>query len=767
MNIFDKTQKRVKPEKGEKNMKNIGLMPYPDEPTENGEVPEWVLAIRPNYERIRKMYLVICLITAVTVLAMEIIMYVVFLKTRPQDFMTSLEVYVFRYIILPSVLNFTFLGIAVLFHKLYKRKDVLQNIIPCLAMVLICTTSAAAHSIYSVTMALFLLPIFMASLYGDKRFNRITSCSSAVGLGIAVVFRFFSEYRVIDNEIVPETIAAYAILIAASLVASVLTTLLNAQKGKLFKATKDAQAARRDAQAANVAKSEFLANMSHEIRTPLNAVIGMTEMITRKTTEEEIRGYAGDIHRASNALLAIINDILDLSKIESGKIDIVESNYELGSLINDSYNMVAVRWREKGLTATVNCDPNLPRILYGDEYHLRQILVNLLSNAVKYTNEGNVELKVAGEENGDVLRLDAHVKDTGIGILEKDIPHLFDKFNRLDLIHTRKVEGSGLGLCITKQLVDLMNGTISVESTYGVGSTFTVRIPQKIVDRTPIGDIHTTYLDMHGDFEQYHQTFEAPDVHILVVDDVSINLHVIRRLLESTKINVDVAGSGKECLKKVCENKYDLILMDHMMPEMDGVETLKEMNLLKDSLNADVPVIMLTANAMLGARESYIDAGFVDYLSKPVRGARLENTILKYLPSEKVILLNGAEDDTQQSVSLNELRDMLPEIDLKAGISYCANDETFYRSMIVEFIQGERDKKLQALYEEKNWKNYQIEAHSLKSASKMIGLSTLAEESFGLERAAKEGDVDYIMNNHQNVLNHYSNVAETLSKIKN
>lgn len=746
--------------------KRKGMLSFPEEFKENGKTPYWVDDMRPNYERIRKIYMLICLISAISVLAMEVIMYVVFLNTRPEDFKTSLSVYVGRYIILPSALNFAIVGIAFLFNKLYKRNDVLQYYIPCLAMSLICSVTAAAHTIYSVTMAVFLLPIFMASLYGDQRFNQVTSLTCAIGLGIAVVFRHFSEYREIDNDIVPETIAAYAILLAASLIAWVLTMLLNAQKEKLFKATKDAQAARQQAQAANQAKSEFLANMSHEIRTPLNAVIGMTEMISRKTTEDEIRDYAGDIQQASNALLAIINDILDLTKIESGRIDIVEANYELGSLINDSYNMVAVRWREKGLTATVNCDPTLPRMLCGDEYHLRQILVNLLSNAVKYTNTGSVELRVTGEENGDILRLDVHIKDTGIGIRKEDIPHLFDKFNRLDLAHNRKVEGTGLGLTITKQLVDLMNGTISVESEYGVGSTFTVRIPQKIVDRTPIGDIHATYLDMHGDIEQYHQSFEAPDAHILVVDDVAINLHVICKLLEGTKINVDIADSGKECLQKVCKYKYDLILMDHMMPEMDGVETLQEMKRCKESLNVDVPVIMLTANAMLGAREGYINAGFVDYLSKPVRGARLEQTILKHLPSEKVVVSNGVNDNQQQTVSLNELKDMLPEIDLALGISYCANDESFYRSMIVEFVQGARDKKLQSLFDEKNWKNYQIEAHSLKSASKMIGLSKFAEECFGLERAAKEGDVEYIINNHQSVLDHYRNVAKTLSKIK-
>lgn len=762
---MEKTKENNKVKKNSGKHK-LSVMRLPEDVKEEGQVPQWAEEVKPNYVRIRKIYLIICLMATLGVLAMEVIMYVVFLNTRPQDFKTSLPVYVMRYIVLPSTLNFIIVGVAFAFHKLYKRRDVLQNCVPCLAMTLICVVTSAAHTIYPVTMTIYMLPIFMASLYGDNRFNKIITGTSAVGLGIAVVFRHFSEYREIDNDIVPETIAAYAILAAASLIAWVLTLLLNAQNERLLNSARDAQTARRQAQAANQAKSEFLANMSHEIRTPLNAVIGMTEMIGRKSTEEEVREYAGDIQQASNALLAIINDILDLSKIESGKIEILESNYELGSLINDSYNMVAARWREKGLTATVVCDPTLPRMLCGDEYHLRQVLVNLLSNAVKYTEEGGVELRVAGEENGDILRLDVCIKDTGIGIREEDLPRLFNKFNRLDLVHNRKVEGSGLGLSITKQLVDLMNGTITVESQYGVGSTFTVRVPQKIVDRTPIGDIHTTYLNVHGDIEQYHQSFEAPNARILVVDDVAINLHVICKLLEATKIVVDVADSGKECLQKVCQYKYDLILMDHMMPEMDGVQTLQEMNKCEESLNKDVPVIMLTANAMLGARESYIDAGFVDYLSKPVRGIRLEKTILNYLPKEKIVLTN-VEQNKKQNVSLNELKDLLPEIDLTSGISYCANDESFYRSMLLEFAQGERNQKLQSLFDGKDWKNYQIEAHSMKSASKMIGLSALSDECLGLERAAKEGDVDYIEKNHQSVVNHYCNVVKTLLKLEN
>ncbi len=525
-----------------------------------------------------------------------------------------------------------------------------------------------------------------------------------------------------------------------------------------------------EADRANRVKSDFLANMSHEIRTPLNAVVGMTEMILRESTQSQIKEYAVDIQQASNYLLSLINDILDISKIESGKLEIQESRYELGSLINDSYNMVATHCREKGLNITVSCDPKLPRLLYGDEYHMRQILVNLLTNAVKYTIEGGLELNVEGEENNDILRLEARVKDSGIGIRPEDIPRLFNKFDRFELHRNRRIEGTGLGLSITKQLVELMHGEITVESVYGVGTTFTVRVPQKIVDRTPIGNINTTYLDIHRDIEKYSQSFEAPESCILVVDDVPVNLQVVRKLLQATRIEVDTAVSGPECLKKICKRKYDLILMDHMMPEMDGIETMEAMQGLEDSLNKYVPVIMLTANAMQGAREDYLSQGFVDYLAKPIRGARLESIILKYLPGEKVHMLveqtNMPEQTDPKGISFDRLAEELPEMDTAAGVAYCAEDKDFYCSILEDFIESERGLKLEQAYQSEDWDAYKLEAHSLKSAAKMVGLLELSEECAGLEQALRGEDVAYVRANHGDVTEHYRRVVESLGKCR-
>jgi len=521
-----------------------------------------------------------------------------------------------------------------------------------------------------------------------------------------------------------------------------------------------------EATRANNVKTDFLANMSHEIRTPLNAVIGMTEMIIREAQKKEIQEYAVKIQQAGNHLLSIINDILDISKIESGKMEFQESKYELGSLINDSYNMVATRSREKGLTINVTCDPTLPRLLYGDEYHLRQILVNLLSNAVKYTDEGGVELLIDGEEDNNILRLEADIKDTGIGIKPENIPRLFNKFDRFGLDKNRHVEGTGLGLSITKQLVDLMHGEITVESVYGVGTVFTVRIPQKIADRTPIGDINATYLDIHRDIEQYKQSFEAPDACILVVDDIPVNLQVIRKLLQMTRIEVDTAASGAESLKKVCERRYDLILMDHMMPGMDGVETMEAMQKLEASLNRDVPAIMLTANAMQGAREEYLAMGFVDYLAKPVRGARLESVILKYLPKEKVHLYTDNTTQTAKAEGFCErLAEALPELDINTGISYCADDEEFFRSILKEFTESSRGSNLEQAYQSGDWNAYKIEVHSLKNDTKMVGLSELSEECIDLEQSVKQGDMEHIPEKHRKVIEHYRRAVEKLKQI--
>ena len=389
-----------------------------------------------------------------------------------------------------------------------------------------------------------------------------------------------------------------------------------------------------DLRRANQAKTEFLANMSHEIRTPINAIIGMNEMILRETEDKQVLEYANIAHSAASTLLVMVNEILDISKIEAGKLEIVNEEYDLASLIMDCYNMISEKVRQKDIVFKINSDETLPERLVGDIVRVRQVVINLLSNAVKYTDSGQVEFCISGQKTGEEeLELRITVRDTGIGMSDEDMESLFGKFERFDLKRNRNIEGTGLGLCITKDLVELMKGTIEVKSELGKGSEFTVCIPHRIAKAEKIGALSVENMTQ----KQENIKFTAEAAHILVVDDVDMNLKVFKNLIKRTKIITDTALGGKECLELVRKQKYDMIFMDHMMPEMDGIETFAAMKATEDCVNHDTPVIMLTANAISGMKEMYLGHGFADYLSKPIQSSLLEEMLLKYLPEEKVI----------------------------------------------------------------------------------------------------------------------------------
>jgi len=410
----------------------------------------------------------------------------------------------------------------------------------------------------------------------------------------------------------------------------------------------NAQLAEANAQleSASAAKSNFLANMSHEIRTPINAVLGMDEMILKECNDKQILEYANDIDSAGHQLLSLVNDILDFSKIESGKMELHPVEYELFSVMNDCYNMIIMRAKRKELEFTVENDPNIPAFLFGDEVRIRQIIMNLLTNAVKYTKDGSVKL-IFGFERIDKehINLVVSVKDTGIGISEDNQKYLFDSFKRIDEVRNRNIEGTGLGLPITKNFTEMMGGTIEVESALYEGSTFTVRIPQKVADMGMVGHF-SDRLNNRGEREadsgkskekEKREKFTAPHARLLVVDDVKMNLNVVRLLLKNTGIQMDLASSGEECLKYTLMKRYDVILMDHMMPIMDGIEALHRIREQADGLNMDTPVVALTANALVGAQEMYITEGFVSYISKPVKGVDLEECLVKLLPEDKIV----------------------------------------------------------------------------------------------------------------------------------
>ena len=393
------------------------------------------------------------------------------------------------------------------------------------------------------------------------------------------------------------------------------------------------QRARESAISANNAKSDFLANMSHEIRTPINAIVGMNDMILRESKDEKITEYAGYINDASNSLLSLINDILDFSKIEAGRLELIEDDYSLGRIIRTTCQMISAKNKAQNneVKMIVNVDPKLPGTLFGDENRIKQILINILSNAFKYTKEGTVTLSVSGSISDDEKTADLifKIKDTGIGIHKEDLDRIFASFERVDSRKNRNVVGTGLGLAITKRLVEKMNGSISVESEYGIGSTFTVTLPQKIKGLDPVGEWDKPEADLKNNTSQ--PDFKAPGMKVLVVDDTPLNLLVMEKLLLKSCIEVTKAKSGQEALDLAADNDYDLILMDHFMPEMDGIETLEKIR-QADGRNASTPVIALTANAVSGSKEMYLSKGFQDYLSKPVNRKALTEVIMKYVP---------------------------------------------------------------------------------------------------------------------------------------
>ncbi len=385
---------------------------------------------------------------------------------------------------------------------------------------------------------------------------------------------------------------------------------------------------------ANEAKSTFLANMSHEIRTPINAVMGMNEMILRESAEPATLEYAKNIQSASKTLLVIINDILDFSKIESGMMELVEEPYSLKTLLKDLWTECIARAKDKGLALTFNVPEDTPDDLFGDEVRVRQVILNILTNAIKYTMKGSVTLTVAYEKQAQgLVKLSFAVADTGIGIKQENIGRLFGKFDRVNEEQVHAIEGTGLGLSIVDKLVTLMNGTVTVESEYGKGSVFTVILQQKLNGEATVGSLKEQ-PEPRGEQVSAGPLFVAPNAKVLAVDDNKVNLAVIRGLLRKTKVQVTCVTSGRECLEAAAKERYDVILLDHMMPVMDGIETLEELNRMPDNRSRDAKVIVLTANAIAGVREMYLEKGFDDYLAKPIEGAALERLLVKYLPPE-------------------------------------------------------------------------------------------------------------------------------------
>lgn len=529
-----------------------------------------------------------------------------------------------------------------------------------------------------------------------------------------------------------------------------------------------------NAESANKAKSIFLANMSHEIRTPINGILGMDSMLLKECKDESLRDYALNIQSAGHTLLSLINDILDISKIESGKMEILPVTYSVFSVLNDSYNMVAIRARDKNLELNLDISPDIPSALFGDEVRIKQVINNLLSNAVKYTNEGSVTLSVYAEkvkdnpvegETSNQVELCIQVKDTGIGIRERDREKLFKNFVRLDEKRNRNIEGTGLGLNLTKQLLDMMGGSIEVESEYGQGSTFTVRLLQQVIDMSPLGDFGKWYKDQANALETSLDRFVAPNARILVADDMQMNLKVFAGLLKDTQIQIDTALNGAIALQLIQSKHYDVIFLDHMMPVMDGVEAFRRMKKLEENPNAQTPVVMLTANAVADAKFNYMEEGFSDYMAKPIREEVLLSTLRKFLPAHLVKLVGGEKRDppaAADSASAEKLTTLSDMLDTATGLAYCMNDQNFYNEMLDEYVNGDKTDELVEYFEKEDFEYYRITVHAVKSTSLTIGANKVSADAKALEMACKENDINYVKANHQAFIDEYAMLIRAL-----
>nr|MCR4923840.1 response regulator [Lachnospiraceae bacterium] len=535
---------------------------------------------------------------------------------------------------------------------------------------------------------------------------------------------------------------------------------------------KELQKQRDIADSANEAKSRFLASMSHEIRTPINAVLGFDEMILRESSEKTIRKYASDIMSAGKTLLSLINDILDLSKVEEGKMEIILKQYELTSLINDLNNMTRARAEKKGLKFNIEVNDQIPHMLLGDEVRIRQCVINLLTNAVKYTEKGSVTLSVTyskpeEESKASAILLSFKVEDTGIGMKKEDLEDFFSPYKRIREERNPNIEGTGLGISITKQLLELMDSRLEVDSEYGKGTKISFAIRQEVISWDVIGDYRVRVSDMGADEEIYKELFHAPEGRILVVDDTEMNIEVIKSLLKKTLITIDTALSGREAIVLALENKYDAIFIDHMMPDMDGIETLE--NIRGSEINELTPAIALTANAVTGARENYLNAGFTDYLSKPVDGRKLEKMLKKLLPEDKLLTpdIKDGEEEKEEEKEKEEIPEWLTdiaELNTDSGVKNC-DGVSGYLSVLSAFHKTAEYKadEIEELFKDRDLKNYTIKVHALKSSARIIGARDMAMLAENLEKAGNEGNMVIIGENTERLLEMYRKLDTKLS----
>lgn len=544
------------------------------------------------------------LVNADSLMLIYIIMFVAFV-------FALILAFKYRYIELSS----TILGIALVF----------------VALPFIFLRGGGVNSGSGLWMCLGLFYIFI--MFSGKKMYFLLVTAVIIDICCYVISYYFPEYVV---ELATPFEKHFDSIFAVVTVGFTVGIVMKFQIGVFDKERQLTREQQKELELVGKSKDAFFASMSHEIRTPINSIIGLNELILRENPSEEVQDYAKNIQNASKMLLSLVNDILDLSQLEIQKMVLVEKEYQVGQMLHEVVDMMQVRMKEKQLKFMVQVDPQLPSVLYGDDRRIKQILLNILSNAVKYTEEGAVTLQCGFEPvDEDHVQLRISVADTGAGIRKEELEYLFEAFRRIDTEKNQKIEGTGLGLSITKHLVDLMQGEITVDSIYTQGSEFTVVIPQKIIDKSTIGEFDTVAYDENTAM-QYNRLFEAPEARVLVVDDDELNLMITTKLLQDTKMSIDTASSPEECLKKTSTRYYNLILMDYMMPEMNGGELLREVRKQGNGLCKDSHVVLLSANALADKQLEYQQLGFDGLLEKPVEASRLEQEVLKHIPEELV-----------------------------------------------------------------------------------------------------------------------------------